>query len=409
MTDGDSGRGAGGGGTWRPLASVIAVVTGGALPAFLTGGVSVQLRGDLRFGESELGLAVGAFFAAAALSSAVLGRTAERLGPTASMRWSATCSAVALLGVAAAARGYGALLLWLALGGVANALAQPAANLFIATTVPPERLGMAFAVKQSGIPAATLLGGLAVPSIALTVGWRWAFVAGAVLPIAGGLTIPSTGHRRRARGVPNPPRERLALGPLVVLAIGIGFGAAAAGTLGAFLVNAAVEAGIGAGNAGLLVSAGSAIGITVRLLAGRRADRRTGGHLRAVTLMLLVGAVAYLLYATQVAWVLVVATPLAFGAGWGWPGLFNLAVVRAHPSSPGAASGITQTGTYVGAVAGPVVFGAVAEGASYRAAWLVAAAFAVLGAGTIAAGRRLVRRGRAEVTATAEAEAPPVL
>jgi MFS family permease len=388
-------------GTWRPLASVIAVVTGGALPGFLTGGVSVQLRADLHFGESALGLAVGAFFAAAALSSAVLGRTAERLGPTASMRMSATCSALALLGVAAGARTYPTLLLWLALGGVANALAQPAANLFIATTAPSERLGMAFAVNQSAVPAATLLGGLAVPSIALTVGWRWAFVAGAVLPIVGGLTIPSTGHRRRTRDERRAAKAeggadaRLPLAPLAVLAIGIGFGAAAAGTLGAFLVNAAVESGIGAGPAGLLVSGGSAVGITVRLLAGRRADRRTGGHLRAVTLMLLVGAVAYVLYASQVAWVLVVATPLAFGAGWGWPGLFNLAVVRAHPASPGAASGITQTGTYVGAVLGPVVFGAVAEGVSYRAAWLVAAAFAVLGAGTIALGRRLVQARRA--------------
>jgi MFS family permease len=381
--------------TRRPLASVIAVVTGGALPGFLTGGVSVQLRGDLGFGESELGIAVGAFFAAAAVSSAVLGRTAERLGPTASMRASATCSAVALLGVAAGARTYTTLLLWLALGGVANALAQPAANLFIATTVPPERLGMAFAVKQSGVPAATLLGGLAVPSLALTVGWRWAFVAGAVLPFVGGLTIPATGRTRRTRRDPAPDRERLAMGPLAVLAVGIGFGAAAAGTLGAFLVNAAVEAGIADGPAGLLVSAGSAIGIAVRLAVGRRADRRAGGHLRTVTFMLLAGSIAFLLFATQNAWVLVLATPLAFGAGWGWPGLFNLAVVRANPSAPGAASGITQTGTYVGAVLGPVVFGAVAEGVSYRAAWLVAAVCAVAGAGTVAVGRRLVRARRA--------------
>jgi MFS family permease len=373
------------------------VVTGGALPGFLTGGVSVQLRADLHFGESALGIAVGAFFAAAALSSAVLGRTAERLGPTASMRCSAACSAAALLGVAAGARSYTTLLLWLALGGVANALAQPAANLFIATTVAPERLGMAFAVKQSGIPAATLLGGLAVPTIALTVGWRWAFVAGALLPVAGGLTIPATARTRRSRrdaAEAAAARDPLRLGPLVVLAVGIGFGAAAAGTLGAFLVIAAVEAGIADGPAGLLVSAGSAIGIAVRLAAGRRADRRTGGHLRAVTLMLVVGSVAYVLYATGVPWVLVAATPVAFGAGWGWPGLFNLAVVRAHPTAPGAASGITQTGTYVGAVVGPVVFGAVAEGVSYRAAWLVAALFALLGAATIAQGRTLIRRSR---------------
>ena len=383
----------------RPLASVIAVVTGGALPAFLTGGVSVQLRSDLGFGESGLGLAVGAFFATAALSSAVLGRTTERLGPTASMRLAAACSAIALLGVAVAARSFATLLLWLAIGGVANALAQPAANLFIATTVRGERLGMAFAVKQSGIPAATLLGGLAVPSIALTVGWRWAFVAAAALPIIGGATVPAVGgtagERRRGRRSAPVVKPKVPLRPLVVLGIGIGFGAAAAGTLGAFLVNAAVDAGVAAGPAGLLVSAGSAVGITVRLYAGSRADRRAGGHLRVVSLMLVAGAVAYALYATAHPVVLVVATPLAFGAGWGWPGLFNLAVVRAHPSAPGAASGVTQTGTYAGAVAGPVAFGAVVEAYSYRAAWLLAAVLALAGAAVIARGRTLVRRERA--------------
>jgi MFS family permease len=364
--------------------------------------VSVQLRADLGFGESRLGLAVGAFFAAAALSSAVLGRTAERLGPTRSMQASAAVSAASLLGVAMGARTYPTLLLWLALGGVANALAQPAANLFIARTIAADRLGMAFAIKQSGIPAATLLGGLAVPSIALTVGWRWAFVAGALLPILGGLTIPPAGAKRTEGEGPSP-KVRVPLPPLVVLAVGIGFGAAAAGTLGAFLVNAAVDAGIGDGPAGLLVSVGSAIGIAVRLFAGSRADRRSGGHLRVVSLMLVAGSVAYVLFASQVSWLLVAATPLAFGAGWGWPGLFNLAIVRAHPAAPGTASGITQTGTYLGAVAGPVVFGAVVEAASYRAGWLLAAAFALAGAGTIAIGRSMMRSQRLR---EADAEAP---
>ena len=361
----------------------------------------MQLRDDLGFGESGLGLAVGAFFLAAAGSSAVLGRTAERLGPTASMRVSAACSAAALLGVAVGARSFGWLLVLLAFGGVANALAQPAANLFIARTVPAARLGMAFAVKQSGIPAATLLGGLAVPTIALTVGWRWAFVAGALLPIVGGLTIPSvdggdrsgTSSSDRAVRV-RVERVRVPMRPLVVLGFGIGFGAAAAGTLGAFLVNAAVDAGIAEGPAGLLVSGGSAVGIAMRLLAGRRADRREGGHLRVVSLMLVAGSVAYVLYATEQPWLLVLATPLAFGAGWGWPGLFNLAIVRAHPTAAAAASGVTQTGTYFGAVAGPVVFGIVVERSSYRAAWLLAAAFALAGAATIAAGRSLIRKDR---------------
>jgi 4-diphosphocytidyl-2-C-methyl-D-erythritol kinase len=50
----------------------------------------------------------------------------------------------------------------------------------LARRVEVARRATAFAVKQSAIPAAMLLGGLAVPALALTVGWRWAFAGGAV-------------------------------------------------------------------------------------------------------------------------------------------------------------------------------------------------------------------------------------
>jgi cyanate permease len=183
--------------------------------------------------------------------------------------------------------------------------------------------------------------------------------------------------------------------PLVVLGVGVGFGAAAAGTLGAFLVSAFVDAGMGEGAAGGVAAAGSLFGLIVRLTAGARADRRRGGHLRVVASMMAAGAVAYGLLSTGTVSLMVLATPLAFGAGWGWPGLFNLAVVLANPASPGAATGITQTGTYIGALAGPLAFGAVADGASFRVAWLGSAACALLAAAAIVWGRRLVIAGRA--------------
>lgn len=382
-----------GGGSVRPLAAVIAVVTTGVLPVFLTGAMGVQVRRDLGFGEGGLGLVVGAFFIGGTAASAALGRVSERLGPTLSMRLSATLSATVLLAIAVLADSYVTLLLMLSVGGVANALTQPAANLFIARTVDRTRLGVAFAVKQAAVPAATVLGGLAVPTIALTVGWRWAFVLGAVLSLAGAASVPAI-DSGPASGDSGGRVERSALRILLVLSAGIGLGAAAAGTLGAFLVSAAVEAGIDEGPAGLLVAVGSAIGIAVRLVAGYRADRRGGGHLRVVAIMLLLGAAAYLLYATGSALVILLATPLAFGAGWGWPGLFNLAVVRQNPDAPGAASGITQTGTYFGAFAGPLLFGWVAEQTSYAAAWLVAAACCLGASVFVVAGRRMIGRAR---------------
>ncbi len=75
---------------------------------------------------------------------------------------------------------------------------------------------------------------------------------------------------------------------------------------------------------------------------------------------------------------------LAFAAGWGWPGLFNFAVVARNRRAVAAATGITQGGVYVGASLGPVAFGLLASGSSFEVAWITTAAFALL-AGTLVA------------------------
>lgn len=370
------------------LLGTAAVTTTCVFPSFLLGAMAVQVRRDLGFSELGIGLSFGAFFLAASVSSVVLGRVAERAGPVRSLRVAAAVSGTACLAVAAAARDLPTLVLLLAVAGTANALCQPAANLLIARELPAHRQGLGFAVKQSAIPTATLLAGAAVPALALTVGWRWAFVVAAGLSVATALSVPSV--------VSPPPASRAATGRgvdvpvrvLAVLSVGIGFGAASGGTLGSFLVSGAVDAGISEGGAGLLLTLGSLVGITVRLGAGVQADRRDGRHLVVVTRMLLGGAVAYALLATESVAGYLVAGPLGFATGWAFPGLFNLAIVRANPARPAAATGITQTGTYFGAVAGPLLFGAIAESTSYRVAWSVAAAFALVGAAAIVTGRR---------------------
>jgi cyanate permease len=215
------------------------------------------------------------------------------------------------------------------------------------------------------------------------------------LAVVGAIAIPS--DRERAPGRVRVRVDRAGdteWRSLVVLAIGVGLGASAAGTLASFFVQAGVHAGISEGGAGLLAAVGSASVIAVRLVAGARADRRQGGNLTVVAAMLVLGAVGYLLYATEAKVMLIAALPLTFAAGWGWPGLFNLAIVRANPQAPGLASGVTQTGTYIGAVAGPLLFGALAENRSYAAAWTVAAASSLAAAGAMLLGRRLLRRQR---------------
>jgi len=362
------------------LVAPVAATVAGVLPAFLAGGLAVQISAELGVEEAAFGLAFAAYFATAAVGSVALGRFAERVGARTALVVAPLVSAGLQLGVAVGAHSYGVLLLLLALAGISNALAQPAANLALARVVPRDRQGFAFGLKQSAIPICTMLGGLAVPVFAVGVGWRWAFVAGAALAafasLAAAVGPVGDPHQQRAHPAiaPAPSRRVLA-----VLSLGIGLGGAAAGALAAFLVSTGVEAGLSEGAAGAWLTVGSAFGLVVRLASGVAADRYPVRPLRVVVIMLAVGTPAFGALALGVSWLHCVATPLAFGAGWAWPGLFNLAVVRAFPAAPARATGVTQTGTYVGAVVGPLIFGVLAEH-SYFVAWMVATGMLVASA-----------------------------
>lgn len=376
---------------YQPILLAVAVATGGVLPAFLTGGLAVQIRDELGFGAGALGLAVALFFGSSALASVVSGHFVERVGSHPGMRVAAVGSAVSLLAVAVFAGSWWGLVVCLVFGGFANAVSQLATNLSVAHEVPSGRQGLAFGIKQSAIPTATLLAGLAVPAIALTLGWRWAFVGAAAMVLIVAWLVPREEDDVR-------PREQAENGgrapvtPLVVLALGIGLGSTAATPLGAFVVESAVAAGIEVGAAGLLLAFGSAAGITVRVVLGHLVDSMQGGRLRLVSGMLGLGVVAFALLATGTDVSIVAGTVLGFCAGWGWPGIFNFAIVKSNPGAPAAATGITQTGASFGAAAGPLVFGLVVERASYGAAWTTAGTLALLAALTIVAGRHLLLR-----------------
>lgn len=374
------------------------VTTAGVLPVFLTGALSVQMRQELHFSTSGLGGAIAVFFGASALTSVLAGRMAEVLGPTRAMRIACAAGALSSLGIASLARSWGSLVALLALGGSANAFAQPSTNLLLARTIPVHRRGLAFGMKQGAIPIATLIGGLAVPFIALTVGWRWAFAGAAALAVVAGWVLPRFRHEERDV-TQEQPREDVSIGPLVVLGVGAGLGAAAAGSLGGFLVASGVALGLTKSTAGLLLAGGSAVNFVTRIATGHAADRRGGGHFRSVAVMLAVGAGGYALLSTGATPLFVVGSLIAFGAGWGWPSVFHYAVVWNNPAAPGAATGITQTGVYVGGFSGPLIFGSLVDRWSYGVAWNAAAVTVLLAAVLVTVGRAMMRRERARPVA----------
>jgi predicted MFS family arabinose efflux permease len=378
----------------------VATTVACVLPVFLLGGLAAQVGDALRFSPAGLGLAVSVYFGVNALASVPAGRLTERYGPTRAARAGIALSAAALLGIALLARSYAALVLLLALAATANSLGQLASNLTLARRVPPGRQGLAYGAKQAAIPTCTLLAGAAVPTIAVHVGWRWAFVAAAALAAAALPTVPRTPGSRppAAQRAAGPAGGAVhggggpVTGPLLVVGVAATLAAGAANALGTFVVDSAVDRGAAPEAAGLTLTAGGAVCVLARVLVGWLADRRTGGHVATIAGMLLVGAAGLGLLALAGPVPLAGGVLLGFGLGWAWPGLMNFAVVQLHPQAPAAATAVTQTGVYAGGCLGPLCLGPLAAHLGYPVMWLTGSAAMLLAAALMLLGARLLAR-----------------
>ena len=364
----------------RPSLLAVAAGTAAVLPGFLVGSTALQIRSDLGSSVEAVAAGVTVFFFAGVVGAGPGGRLSERTGALPAMRSGILVTALCLLLAALVAHSLLVLLLLLALAGLANAIVQPAINLFMADQVPPERQGLAFGIKQSGIPGAVLLSGLALPALAIPLGWRPTFAICALVPLAVALVL------RRSAGSLRPPAERerppRPTARLVLIAVGAALGSAGPCALSAYLVASAVDTGIAEGAAGLLAAVGSVVALGVRLTVGARADRLGDYGFGMVVVLLTAGCAGFLLLATGAVVPFVAGALVAFGLGWGWPGLFNMAVVHQHRDAPAAATGISQTGIYVGAAGGPLAFGALSSLGGYGLAWIVTAALILLSAAT---------------------------
>lgn len=373
------------------LMAVLSTTTA-SIPVFLLGSLAVFMSEDLRFREAELGVAASIFFASAAVFSLLGGRFAERRGYRAGMLRGIGCSVLGLAGVALVARSYWQVAAFMVLAGAGNGFTQPAANYLLARQINVQRQGMAFGIKQSAIPVSTLLAGLAVPLLAVQLGWRWPFGIAALIGVAVWFGVPRqpllSADKRAAHAA-----AQLSKMPLYLMAIGGACGSAAANSMGAFLVSSSVASGVSAAAAGFLFAMGSGLGVITRLILGWLADRTTRTSQYFVSAMLVIGALGLLsLSFVRGSALIGLAAVVGFSFAWGWPGLFLFNVVRRYAHAPATASGFVQAGAFVGGVAGPSLFGLISGTYGFGSAWIAAAAAATLSAALIGLGERLARR-----------------
>ena len=384
---------------WRRLALAILIVALSALPVFLVGATFLQLQQEIELTTTGLGVATALFFLTASIASPSLGRVVERIGWRVAIRVNSVSSALILVAIARFATSAASLSILLVAGGAVYGLANPAANKALAELVEPDRRGLMFGLKHAGIPSSTLLAGLAVPTIALTVGWRFAFALGALLlPIIWVLLSLDRDEPIDLTSFKGPCRSATPMTTLQIAALATAAGLAtwAAVSLSTFLVTAAVDATLSEAGAGLLLFVGSLASISARVVAGVITDRKRSRGFVGLAVLMGTGSLVFgVLSGSSGSW-FVGLVLLAFSTGWGWPGLMTYTVVNANIETPAASSAITQAGVFLGAGIGPLVLGWLIANVSQAASWAtVSVALGIASVVTLAVARttRVYPRG----------------
>jgi len=358
--------------TLGALAAALLGVVAGTLPIFLTASMAAEIGQSFHFDALSLGVAVAVFHVVGLLISPRVSAIVRFTGIRWSLQVAAALAGTASVAIALWAHTATELICILAVAGISNGLAGPTASGLLHSAVPRSQHGLAFGVQQAGAPTSVLLAGLAVPALAIPLGWRPAFLSGAALAVlaalvAGSLPRTSTAASGQTAAA-EPVRARdatLTLAAAAAVASGAGV------AMVSFLVLFATHAGIGRGVSGLLLMGVSIAAIFGRIATGTFVDRYGRDPLVA-TFAMFVGCSIALALLVQATPATIVAGALTMGGvGWAWHGTLTLAVTSRNQEAPVWAVGVLMSGVFAGAAAGPLLVGAVATRASLSTAWSI--------------------------------------
>ncbi|MET7796527.1 MFS transporter [Streptomyces decoyicus] len=369
---------------------------------FVIGALGPRLVGELGISTTVLGLTTTAGFGAAAVLSPPAGRLVDRVGPRRCLVALLVLTSVSLA-LIGAAPGAAVLLGAVALGGVPQALANPATNKVILAAFPDGRRPGVTGLKQSGVQLGAFVAGLPLSLLAAGVGWRGAVwtaagaAATAALWAARALPpdVPAAAPAPRAPSSPHGAPRRLAFFSLL-----LGCGIASVNTYLALF--GSQRLGLPPTTAAALVAVLGVAGVAGRVGWSRAAGKP--GRAEALPAWLAAGAVGSALLLAAATWVhpLVWVAAVAVGTFAVSANAVSMVVVmrRAAPGRAGQDSALVSAGFFAGFAVGPPLFGALASAAGYGPGWLLAAAeFAMAAVVAVPLMPRLMprRRGASDV------------
>jgi predicted MFS family arabinose efflux permease len=317
------------------------------------------------------------------------------------------CVAVGSVGLLGMLPGSLALAALAAFGiGAANGPVVAASSQLLGRLSGPRSVALVIGAKQTAVPTGALLAGVAVPPLAIGLGWDAAVCAlsiAAILYVL--LALPAVPHLDRekaapgSRGILQPLRDLLALPDMCGIVAASMIFAVLQLMLRTFLVAYAVaELGFDLITAGLIFAASQAAGVAGQIGWAAIADRMLGGRATLLLVGLVIAVSALLLALLPAGWPLAAAFAVSvlFGAAVAGyrPVVLAEIVRRAPPGTSGVLTAGQTTSSTAAIMLGVPLFGALVAAAGYRFAFAAAALFALAGVLALARPVRTTRDAR---------------
>jgi ACS family hexuronate transporter-like MFS transporter len=165
---------------WGLVALLLAATTLNYLDRQTLSILAPQLQQELGLDNRLLGILFGVFYYTYTLAQFAVGPLLDRMNLR-KLYGGAVAGWSAAAGLTATAGGFGGLLFWRMLLGVAESANWPAALRLIQRALPPEKRNLANGIFTSGTSIGALLAPLLVLELSRRFGWRMAFVGVASL------------------------------------------------------------------------------------------------------------------------------------------------------------------------------------------------------------------------------------
>ena len=369
---------------WVILAVIVLAQTVANIGPLGIPAIASLIRTDLDLTLAQAGSFLSAYYIGPIMMSLFAGMLADRWGTAKTLVLGQAIIAAGLLAVSFAGT-YGLFITLMAVAGVGYGALNPASTTAAMSWFPPRQRATVVGLKQVGLPFGGMLGAALVPAVALTLGWRSAIIASALL-IAACAVLCAVVYRDPP-GAPLPRRQPGERGSIAAVLTNRDLWLVAASTLVfagmqtvwmAFLtlyLQGVVGLTLLGASRYLAIAQGG--GVLGRVAFGVLSDRVFGGRRRLPLAIAGCGsalcsiALASTGPGTGAAWLAPLA--LVFGVvGIGWNGVqHTLMAELAGPRTAGTAVGLGLAIASIGVMLGPPIFGwCVTLAGGFRGPWI---------------------------------------